>query len=108
MNKSSLPQKVRVQKTDIFDQEKIATEFNGFFANVGPILAKQIPEIENTFQSYLVKTSATMQQKSVLINELRDFSSLLTLTKVEGMTKSVLMQLKKCFSELHEPFKHVF
>ena len=59
MNKSSLPQKVRVQKTDIFDQEKIATEFNGFFANVGLILAKQIPEIENTFQSYLVKTSAT-------------------------------------------------
>ena len=38
MNKSSLPQKIRVKKkTDIFDQEKIVTEFNRFFANVGPI-----------------------------------------------------------------------
>ena len=33
MNKSSLPQKIRVRKTAIFNQEKIATEFNRFFAN---------------------------------------------------------------------------
>ena len=31
MNKSSLPQKIRVIKTYIFDQEKIATKFNRFF-----------------------------------------------------------------------------
>ena len=36
---------------DIFDQEKIATEFNRFFANVGSTLAKQIPESENSFES---------------------------------------------------------
>ena len=39
------------------------TEFNGFFGNVGPILAKQNPKRENTFESYLVKTPATMQHK---------------------------------------------
>ena len=66
MNKSSLPRKIRVKKTDIFDQEKIATEFNRFFVNVGPMLAKQIPKSKNIFQSYLVKTSATMQQKITL------------------------------------------
>ena len=32
MKKSSLPQKVRVKETDIFDQEKIATQLNRFFA----------------------------------------------------------------------------
>ena len=32
MNKSSLPQKVRVKKTGIFDQEKIAIQLNRFFA----------------------------------------------------------------------------
>ena len=31
------------------------TEFDRFFANVGLILAKQIPERKNTFESYLVK-----------------------------------------------------
>ena len=65
-NKSSLPQKLRVEKTD---QGKIATEFNQFFANVGPILSNQFLESENTFESYLVKTSATLQHKSVSINE---------------------------------------
>ena len=35
-------------------------------------LVKHIPESENTFSSYLVKTSATMQHKPVSINELRD------------------------------------
>ena len=64
--------KIRFKKADIYDEEKIATEFNQFFANVGPILAKQIPESENTFESYLVNTSAKMQHKSVSINELRD------------------------------------
>ena len=49
INKSSLPQKIRVKKTDIFDQENIETEFNRFFGNVGPMLAKQIPESKNTF-----------------------------------------------------------
>ena len=80
MNKSSLSQKIRVKITDIFDQEKIAVEFNRFFANVGPILAEQIPESENTFESYLIKTSTTMQHKLVSI----------ILKKVQGMMKSTL------------------
>ena len=96
MNKSSLPQKIRVKKADIFEQEKIATEFNRFFANIGPMLAKQLPEIKNTFGSYLVKTSATMQHKSVSINELR--YTFLNLTKVQGMTKSALMHLRSALA----------
>ena len=84
MNKSLLPQKIKVKKSDIFDQEKIAAEFNRFFAKVAPILAKQIPESENTFESYLVKTSTTMQHKSVLINELRDAFFSLKLNKSPG------------------------
>ena len=91
-NKSSLPQKIRVKKTDIFDQEKIATEFNQFFANVGPILSNLFLESENTFESYLVKTSATLQHKSVSINESRDAFFYLTLNKSpQGMTKSALV-----------------
>ena len=84
MNKPLLPQKIKVKKSDIFDQEKIAAEFNRFFAKVAPILAKQIPESENTFESYLVKTSTTMQHKSVLINELRDAFFSLKLNKSPG------------------------
>ena len=81
MNKSSLPQKIRVKKTNIFDQEKIAREFNRFYANVGPLLAKQTLESGNTFESYLVKTSGTMQHKSVSTNKLTDALFSLKLNK---------------------------
>ena len=86
-----------LKKTDIFDQENIATEFNGFFANVGPILAKQIPESENTFESYVVKTSATMQHKSVSINELRDAFFSLKLNKSPLYDEISFNVVKKCF-----------
>ena len=69
LNKSSLLQKISVEKSDIIDQEKIVAKFNQFLVNVGAILAKQIPESENTLQSCLVKTSAIMQHKSVSINK---------------------------------------
>ena len=52
----------------MFDQEKIATEFNRFFANVSHILVKHFPESKYIFESYLVKTSATLQHKSASIN----------------------------------------
>ena len=103
MNKSLLPQKIRVKKTDMFEQEKITTEFNGFFANVDPIRAKQIPESENALESYLVKTSATMQHKSVLINELRDAFLSLKLNKSPGYDEISFNVVRKRFRELYEP-----
>ena len=106
--KSSLPQKIRVKKTDIFDQEKIATEFNRFFANVGLMPAKQIAESENTFESYLVKTSPTIPHKSVSINELRDPFFSLKLNECTGYDQIRFNVVTKCFSELCKPLEHVF
>ena len=83
-------------------------EFNRFFAIVGPILAKQIPESENTFESYLVKTSATMKHKSVSIDELRDTFFSLKLNKSPRYDEIRFNVIKKCFSELCEPLKHGF
>ena len=103
-----MPQKVRVKKTDIFNQEKIVAELNRFFANVGPILAKKIPERKNTFETYLVKTSTSMQHKSVSINELRDTYFSLKLSKSPGYDEINSNVVKKCFSQLCEPLKHVF
>ena len=92
----------------MFDQEKIATEFNRFFAEVGPILAKQIPESENTFESYLVKTSAKIQYQSILIDELRNAIFSVKLNKSPWYDQISFNIIKKCFSELCEPLKHVF
>ena len=71
------------------------------------ILAKQIPESENTFESYLVKTSVTMQHKSVLINELIDAFFSLKLNKSPGYDEISFNVVKKCFSKLCKPLKYV-
>ena len=88
--------------------KKIAAEFNRFFANVAPILAKQIPESENTFESYLGKTSTTMQHESVLINELRDAFFSLKLNKRPEYDEIIFNVVKKCFRELCKLLKLVF
>ena len=72
------------------------------------MLARQIPESNNTFKSYLFKTSATMQHKSVLINELRDTLFSLKLSKSPGYDEISFNVVKKCFSELCKPLKYVF
>ena len=72
------------------------------------MLARQIPESNNTFKSYLFKTSATMQHKSVLINELREALFSLKLSKSPGYDEISLNVVKKCFSELCKPLKYVF
>ena len=108
MNKSLFLQKIRVKKLVYLTKKKKAIEFNRFFANVGPILAEQIPESENTFESYLVKTSATMQHKSVSINELRDAFFSLKRNKSPWYDEISFNVVQKCFSKLCQTLKHVF
>ena len=72
------------------------------------MLAKQIPKSKFSFESYLVKTSATMQHKSVSINQLRDAFFSLKLNKSPGYDEIRFNVVKKCFSELCEPLKYVF
>ena len=87
MRKSSLSQKIRVKITEIFDQKKISTEFNWAFASFEAILANQILESKNTFESYLYKIWNIIHLKytkySVSINELKD---VLKLTITLGLT----------------------
>ena len=39
----TLPTKIAVNETDIFDATKIVDEFNKFFTNIGTDLANKIP-----------------------------------------------------------------
>ena len=85
MRKSSLSQKIRVKITEIFDQKKSKTR--RAFASFQAILANQILENKNTFESYLYKIWNIIHLKntkySVSINELKD---VLKLTITLGLT----------------------
>ena len=69
---STLPTKITVNKTDIFDAEKIADEFNKFFTNIGTDLANKIPNASNPFDSYITKTNTSMESQPLSITELEE------------------------------------
>ena len=48
-NSSILPFKITVNKTDIFDEKKVADEFRNFSTNIGPDLANKVANLSKSF-----------------------------------------------------------
>ena len=68
-----LPNKITVNKTDMFDKQKIADEFNNFFTNIGSDLANEIQNASNSFYTYVTEIDNTsMKSQPLSINELKD------------------------------------
>ena len=65
----------------------IANEFNKFFTNIGPELAREIPTASRTFESFLKKIDATMPADLVTANELKEAFFSLKQTKVQVLGK---------------------
>ena len=57
---STLPTKITVNKTDIFDTKKIADEFNKFFTNIKTDLANRILNASKRFDFYITKVNTSM------------------------------------------------
>ena len=68
---STLPTKITVNKTDIFDTKKIADEFNKFFTNIGTDLANKIPNASKRFDFYITKVNTSMESQPLSITELK-------------------------------------
>ena len=60
---SNLPRRITVDKVDIFDDRKIANEFNAFFTNIGSKLASKIPNASKRFETYINKPDSIMETK---------------------------------------------
>ena len=53
---SSLPVKPVIENKEVTEVKDIVEEFNSFFTNVGPNLAKKVPNSSNSFISFLNQT----------------------------------------------------
>ena len=72
-NQTSIsPKQVLVDKIEVNDGRSIAEKFNEFYVNVGPNLAKKIPQSDINFESYLPKVNATLTESSLTENELEE------------------------------------
>ena len=48
-----MPKQLVINNKKITDKTEIASNFNEFFANVGPKLAEKIPDVNKKFESYI-------------------------------------------------------
>ena len=98
LKSSNLPRRITVNDVDIFDERKIANEFNAFFTNIRSKLASEIPNASSIFESYLNKPSSTMETKQISMNELKDafFSS--KINKSPGFDDINFNVFKKCLA----------
>ena len=105
---STLPTKITVNKTDIFDAAKIADEFNRFFTNIATDLANKIPNASKPFDSYITKANTGTECQPLSINELKDAFFSLNINKSPYHDGGSFNVIKKCFGELCKPLKYLF
>ena len=64
--KSKIRDIIQIRENDriINDEESIADHFNKYFSNIGPNLAKKIPNVQKKFDSFLTNTN----QNQIILN----------------------------------------
>ena len=69
---SRWPTKLVIKKNDVTSEIGIVNEFNKFFTNIDPELARKIPTASRTYENFLNKIGITMLADSITINELKE------------------------------------
>ena len=70
--KPNFPRKFKIGNKIKTGEDEIANEFNKYFADIGPSLAKNIPNPSILFGSFLKRVNTTLPRQSLSINELKD------------------------------------
>ena len=96
-NKSKLTRKLFVDKKYITLETEIAKKFNEFFTEIGPSLARKISTPIKLFESFLKKTSTTLPERCLTINELKDAFFSLKMNKSTGADEISFNEIKNCF-----------
>ena len=89
-------------------ENEIANEFNKYFADIGPSLAKDIPKPSILFESFLKRVNTTLPSQSLSLNELKDAFFSLKTNKSPGADEINFNVIKHCFGELCGPLKYLF
>ena len=87
----NLPRKITINKDDLFDQTKIAHEFNSFFTNIGKNVASKITNASTLFEYFVNNSDFVMKTKPLSMNELEDAFYSFKNNKSPGYDNVVIM-----------------
>ena len=74
--------------------------FNNFFVDIGPELAKEIPEPARSFESYIPKSNTIMPTGPISVNEFKNAFLSMKANKCPGYDEINLYVIRSCFGEL--------
>ena len=104
--KSNFLGKLKIGNKIKTGEDEIANYFNKYFADIGPSLAKNIPDSSMPFESFLKRVNTTLPSQSLSINELKDNFFSLKPSKSSGADKINFNVIKHCFEELFGPLMY--
>ena len=102
------PKKILVDNKSITETKSIAENFNKYFTQTSPNLAKDIATSIKSFNEYIMKHGTTQQEKVIFVYEFKDIFLSLKINKSAGCADTHFNVVKKCFGVLHKPLLHAY
>ena len=96
-----------MNKTEIFQKEKIANEFNNYFVNVGSNLAAKIPNSEKHFSNYINKSNNTLNETNLTEKEFQDAFQSIKTNKASSFDDISSNVIKSMYDKLFTPLFHI-
>ena len=109
--KPDIPRKIKINNSTYDDPFTIATKFNEYFVNVGPNLAKKIPQHDSAFQNYLTNiphTAMTMFLNPTNSDEICNIIHRLKGNKSSGHDNISAKVIKAVAQYISAPLSEVF
>ena len=97
-----------MEEEEITDIKSIAENFNRYFTEIGPILAKKVDPSSINFHKYLEAYNITQPEKDLTVNELKDTFFPLKVNESPGYNENSFNVIKKCLGSLHIPLLYIF
>ena len=108
IKQQNFPKKICVGEKEITDLKAIAANFNNFFTEIGPNLAKDIYPSLVTFETYLKRFHKNQKENDLTINELKEAFFSLKTNKSPGYDDINFNVIRPCFGSLRKSLLHVF
>ena len=102
-----MPCKIVVDNIKVHEEKGIANEFNNFFIDLGPELAKEIPGPAKSFESYVLESNSTMPTGPISVNELKNTFFSIKTNRCPRPDEINFNVVRSCFGELCEPLQNL-
>ena len=106
-NHQSFPEKIKLDRKNITDEDLIAKQFTTYFTEIEPKLPKTIQASSINLASFLKNCNSTQTESTLTLNELKAFFSL-KINKSSGYDDITFDAVRNCFGPLLKPLMAIF